>query len=114
MGDIATFDRVKAQDYRQPLITDKKHMFTRKNCIIPNKKSNISPSLILKSTSSNSSNELSNVFSNYFSSILNNFTFTNLHTCQNYINNHFNSFFSSSFQKFDFGRIEIDEVVRAL
>ena len=80
------------------LSTSSKKLWNKLSSYInPNKKSQISPSLILKSTSSNSSAELSNVFSNYFSSILDNFNFINLNTCLIYIDNHFNSFISFSF-----------------
>lgn len=98
------------------LSTSSKKLWNKLSPFInPNKKSPICSSLILKNTSTNSIAELALVFSNYFNSILNNFSFTNINTCLSYTNSFFkNISFSFSSSKFEFDRIELEEVVSAL
>ncbi|MDQ5930176.1 MAG: hypothetical protein QG594_1963 [Bacteroidota bacterium] len=86
----------------------------------PNRKTSLSPSLIMKNTSNNSISDLTNVFCNFFTSVLNKFTFVDYNICIKYIDNLFfsisslSSFLLTSSSKFDIDRFEIEEVVKTL
>ena len=88
--------------------------------INPNKKTKISPLLILKNTSSNSVQELTTVFCNFFSSTVTQFTFKPYNTCLNYIKNFTGDKSNLSFRylqgasKFKLEQFTESEVLKAL